>query len=148
VNLLIAADGNRVWAYYTVMTDPRRYYADQAPNHPITAAAFTPQAQALTLQMGNVLLLLAGIATICCWTRHPEIAFWYLVVVGFADFGHIYASYCADPSYFWDITQWNGMMAGNVGCSAFLNVNRWLTVLGVFGTIRADADAGHAKKSA
>ena len=144
----IAADRDRVWAYFVAITDPRRFYADQAPNHPITAVAFTPQAQALTLQVGNVLLLLAAIAVICCWTRHREIAFGYLVVVALADFGHIYASYCADPAYFWDVARWNGVMAGNVGVSAFLNVNRWLTVSGVFGDIKVDADAGHEKKSA
>jgi len=128
-----------------VLKDAPKYYADQAPNHPITVTGFTPQAEALTLQMGNVLLLLAGIAVICCWTRHREIAFWYLVVVGFADFGHIYASYRADPEYFWNFAQWNDMMVGNVGCSAFLNVNRWLTLLGVFGNLKADA--GRAKKA-
>jgi len=97
--------------------------------------------------MGNVLLLLAAMAIICCWTKHSEIAFWYLVAVGIADFGHIFATYKAvGPNYFWDLGQWNDMMMGNVGCSAFLNINRWLTVLGVFGSLKAHT--GRAKRSA
>lgn len=120
----------------TILQDASKFYAGQAPNQPITAAAFTPQAQALTLQMGNVFLLLAGMALICCWTKHHEIAFWYLLVVGFADFGHIWASRQAvGPEYFWNPARWNDMFWGNVGCSAFLNVNRWLTVLGIFGKL-------------
>ena len=69
------------------MSDPFRFYSGQAPNHVINEAEFSPQALALTLQMGNVLLLLAGIALICCWTTHASIARWYLIVVALADLG-------------------------------------------------------------
>lgn len=93
----------------------------------------------MTLQLGNVLLLLAPMAIICCWTKHPEITFWYLIAVAFADFGHIYAVYAAvGPKLFWSPSEWNDMIAGNVGASAFLNVNRWLTVLGIFGKLRSE----------
>lgn len=93
----------------------------------------------MTLQLGNVLLLLAAIAVICCWTKHAEIALWYLIVVGFADFGHIYATYAAvGNEHFFNLAGWNDMIAGNVGVSAFLNINRWLTVLGVFGRLTLD----------
>lgn len=98
----------------------------------------------MTLQLGNVLLLLAAIAVICSWTKHSEIAFWYLIVVAFADFGHIYATYAAvGPEFFFKPAGWNDMVAGNVGASVLLNINRWLTVLGVFGRI---GSAGEKEK--
>ncbi|KAM5344684.1 hypothetical protein ACJ41O_010546 [Fusarium nematophilum] len=132
---------NGVWAYINFLLDPFKYFADQAPN-PITREAFTPQAEALTWQMANVILLLAPIALICCWTKNREIAIWYLVAVGLGDWGHIYAVYRGvGPEYFWDFAGWNDMTAGNVGVSAFLNVNRWLTVAGVFGSV----GSGHIK---
>ncbi|KAJ9663989.1 hypothetical protein H2198_000492 [Neophaeococcomyces mojaviensis] len=118
------------------MTDTLRFYADQTP-HPVES--LTPQAEVMTLQMGNVLLLLAAIAIICCWTNHSEIAFWYLIVVAFADFGHIYATYRGVGwDYLRNVGGWNDMIAGNVGVSAFLNINRWLTVFGVFGKLQGE----------
>lgn len=118
------------------MTDTYNFFASQAPNHKITEAAFTPQAQALTLQMGNVLRLLAAMAVICCWTKHAEISKWYLLAVALADLGHIYAVYVAvGPAYFWNFAEWNDMTWGNVGVSVFLHVNRWATVAGVFGAM-------------
>ncbi|CAK1365217.1 uncharacterized protein RHO25_010066 [Cercospora beticola] len=128
-----------VWAYITAMTDGFTFFASQAPNHEIGSADFTPQAQALTLQMGNVLLLLGAMAIICCWTKHPEIAKWYLIAVAFADIGHIYAVYAAvGPAYFWNFAEWNDMTWGNVGVSAFLHVNRWATVAGLFGSMSGE----------
>lgn len=115
--------------------DPFKYFADQAPFFAATDEHFTPPAVALSWQIANVILLLAPIAVICCWTRHGEIAVWYLVAVGCADLGHIHAVYRAGPEFFWDVGAWNDMTWGNVGVSAFLNVNRWLTVMGVFGKV-------------
>ena len=86
--------------------------------------------------MGNVLLLLAAMALICCFTTNSGISKRYLIAVAFADFGHIYAAHAAlGDEYFWDLNKWNDMTWGNVGVSVFLNVNRWLTVLGVFGKV-------------
>lgn len=120
------------------MKEPFNYFAGQAPNFPISVHEFNPQALSTTLQLGNVLLLLAPMAVICCWTKHPEITFWYLIAVGIADFGHIYAVYAAvGPNLFWNPSEWNDMVAGNVGASAFLNINRWLTVLGIFGKLQS-----------
>jgi hypothetical protein len=95
--------------------------------------------------MANMLLLLAPMALICCWTKHREVAIWYLIAVGFADIGHIYAVYRGVGSeYFWNFGGYNDMTAGNVGASVFLNINRWLTVGGVFGNIGGKAH--HEKK--
>lgn len=88
--------------------------------------------------MGNVLLLLAFMAVICCFTNYADIPKKYLVAVALADFGHIYATYAAlGDDYFWDVSKWNDMIWGNVGVSVFLNINRWLTVLGLFGKVGA-----------
>ena len=86
--------------------------------------------------MANVLLLLAPIAIICCWTNNPGVTICYLTAVAFADLGHIYAVYRGGSDYFWDVSSWNDMTWGNVGVSAFLHVNRLLTVLRVFGKIK------------
>lgn len=86
--------------------------------------------------MGNVLLLLALIAIICCWTSHPDVAKKYLLALALADLGHVYAAYRGmGEELFWDVGRWNTMAWGNVGVSVFLNVNRWATVFGLFGTI-------------
>ena len=123
-----------MWAYIVNIQDPAKYYQDQHPNGLPTV--LTPQALSLTLQMGNVLLLLAFMALICSWTHHPDIAKKYLFAVALADFGHIYAAYCGlGQDYFWNPSTWNDMTWGNIGVSVFLNVNRWLTLLGIFGTV-------------
>jgi hypothetical protein len=99
----------------------------------------------MTLQEANVLLLLGAIAIICCFTTNVGTARWYLVALGLGDVGHVYATYRAvGPAYFWDVAGWNAMIAGNVGASAFLNVNRWLTLLGAFGALRV---VGGVKKN-
>jgi len=115
--------------------DPKKYYVDQVPRSPITSAAFTSNSLSLVLQLGNVLLLLAFMAAICCWTPHREVAIYYLIAVALADFGHIYAAYSALGPMFWHVSQWNDLTWGNIGASAFLNINRWATVLGLFGRV-------------
>lgn len=95
-----------------------------------------------------MLLLLAVLALVCCFSPSSVTAKWYLIAVAFADYGHIYASYRSlDPDVFWNPAQWNHMVAGSVGASLVLNVARWLTVLEVFGPLKdTDADGGVAKK--
>jgi len=127
-----------VWGYSISLLHPDQYYADQVPNAEVSKLVFTPQALSLTLQLGNVLLLLAAIAVICCWTSHPEVARRYLIAVALADLGHIYAAYCGlGDQLFFNPAQWNDMAYGNIGASAFLHINRWLTVAGIFGKLGA-----------
>jgi len=95
--------------------------------------------------LGNIYLLLAAIAVLCCFTKHASISRNYLLIVACADLGHIYASYCGMGStYFWDFGSWNDMAWGNIGSSAFLCVNRISTALGLFGKIGI---AGKVKKT-
>ncbi|KIV80438.1 hypothetical protein PV11_07936 [Exophiala sideris] len=125
-----------IWGYITALRRPEQYYADQTPNPELSKLVFSSQALSMTLQLGNVLLLLAAVAVICCWTTHPEIARRYLIVVALADLGHIYAAYRGlGDSTFWNPALWNDMAYGNIGASAFLHINRWLTVAGAFGKL-------------
>lgn len=97
---------------------------------------FPPQAEALTLQMLNVLLLLAPMALICCWTLNPTTTKAYLFAVALADYGHIYATYRGvGAEYFWNVGGWNDMVWGNVGVSGVLNVLRLATLVGAFGRV-------------
>lgn len=135
-----------VWAYIINLMDPNDYYIRQLPNATTFTTVVTPQALSLSLQMGNVLLLLAFMALICSWTHHPDIPKKYLVAVALADFGHIYAAYASlGDKLFWDVSKWNDMVWGNIGTSLFLNVNRWATVLGLFGTVGGRKTAGGKK---
>ncbi|KAI0382859.1 hypothetical protein F5Y04DRAFT_252480 [Hypomontagnella monticulosa] len=132
-----------IWAYITGQRDPTSFYLAQTPGPiPASAASAPAQGLVLTLQLLNVYLLLAGIAVICSWTPHAEVARWYLIVVALADYGHIAACYQGvGPEVFWDVSLWNDMLWGGVAVSAALNVVRWLTVLGVPGMRVTDAKA-------
>lgn len=112
------------------------------------AKDFPPQAAILSLMVGNVLLLLAALAVACCFSSSATTAKWYLIAVAFADYGHIYSCYVGlGPDVFWDISQWNDMIVGNVGASLVLNVVRWFTLLGVFGRLgQASRTTGSGKK--
>ena len=140
-----------VWGYIINMNDPFTYYAGQVPLHNLNQEEHFPgQALSITMQFGNVLLLLAALALVCCFSPSSATARWYLIAVAFADYGHIYASYCSlDPDVFWNPAQWNDFLAGAIGASAILNVARWLTVLGAFGPLKDTyANDSVAKKRA
>ncbi|KAJ9608678.1 hypothetical protein H2200_006449 [Cladophialophora chaetospira] len=132
-----------IWAYIITLTNPQQYYSDQSPQAVLANHVFTPNALSLTLQLGNVFLLLAALAVVCSFTTHAEIARRYLIAVALADLGHIYSVYAAlGDKIFWDLNQWNQMVASNVGVSVFLHINRLLTVAGLFGKLGANANAG------
>lgn len=118
------------------MSDPYQFFSDQVPEVVAGSPPVSPQALAMTLQMGNVYLLLAALAVVCCWTTHTPVVRWYLISVALADLGHIYGTAKGMGPAFWDLGTWNDMVWGNVGASAFLHINRWLTVLGLFGSLR------------
>ena len=53
-----------IWAYYVLLQDPKKFYLSQMPSS-FAASVFTPQAEVLTLLLGNVYLLLALLALVC-----------------------------------------------------------------------------------
>jgi hypothetical protein len=127
------------------MRDPASYFANQVPT--TTAAQWSPQALGTTLQLVNVFLLLAAMAVVCCFSRDPATAKWYLAAVAFADYGHIYAAYRGvGAETFFRPSEWNDMVWGGVGVSAVLNVLRWLTLFGAFGPVAEQKAASGAKK--
>ncbi len=141
LRVVVVANLYRIWAYTITLTDPQQYYADQSPQALVSSHVFTPNSLSLTLQLGNVFLLLAALAVVCCFTTHGDIAKRYLIVVALADLGHIYSVYGAlGEKIFWDLNQWNQMVASNVGVSVFLNINRLLTVAGLFGKVGASSN--------
>ena len=97
--------------------------------------------------MANIFVLLAGMALVCCWTLHPDVAKRYLFVIAVADLGHIWAVYKAlGFDSFWKVGEWNDMIWGGVGVGVFLNINRWATLLGISGPVQATT--GVVKKKA
>ncbi|KAI0902462.1 hypothetical protein F4806DRAFT_490936 [Annulohypoxylon nitens] len=141
---LLYGDLNIIWAYTTCLSDPVSYFAAQAP--PFTARSVPPQALVLLLQLTNVYLLLAALAVLCSFTSHKSVAKWYLIIVAFADYGHIWATYQGvGEEAFWKVEEWNDMLWGGVGVSALLNVLRWATVGGVFGRLRDPRSPGPKK---
>jgi hypothetical protein len=125
--------------WYTALSNPQEYHDAQVPSN-VPHPAITPGATVIVLQFGNVLLLLAALAMLCCFTAHPEISRRYLMIVAIADLGHIYSCYIGMGSrQFLDYANYNDMAWGSIGGSAFLFVNRILTVLGIFGQIKNQA---------
>jgi hypothetical protein len=97
--------------WYTALSNPQEYHNAQVPS-PIPHLAITPGATVLVLQLGNVLLLLAALAVLCCFTTYPEIARRYLIIVAIADIGHIYSCYVGMGSQqFWDFANYNDMVS-------------------------------------
>ncbi|SPQ25378.1 a0c9bbaa-f6b0-4eaf-8189-a591bee59169 [Thermothielavioides terrestris] len=134
-----------IWAYLAGMRDPHSYFAAQIPGASVSTTDFSPQALGVTLQLLNVLLLLAPVAVVCSFSRDPATVKGYLFAVALADYGHVYATYRAlGVDAFLDPSQWNDMVWGAVAASGVLNILRWLTLLGVFGPVTARA-AGEGK---
>ncbi len=129
------------------MSDPLAYFANQVPGHGgIQTAEVAAPALGVTLQLLNVFLLLAAVGVVCSFSGDPATVKTYLAVVALADYGHIYAAYRAvGEDVFFNPSLWNDMLWGGIGVSAFLNVVRWLTVLGAFGPV-AVRDAGEKER--
>jgi hypothetical protein len=124
---------------YSAFNDPSAFVTRQLPTSPLNPLSSTVPDSALILSytIGNVFLLLGGLAILCTViTRDARVTKWYLFMVACGDIGHIYASYrVMESDVFWNFGGYNDMMIGNIGVSAFLHVNRILTLLGVFGKI-------------
>ncbi|KAK0726513.1 hypothetical protein B0T21DRAFT_293240, partial [Apiosordaria backusii] len=134
-----------IYAYYTGIINPGPYsfFATQLPPDLLYTTKstqppeFPPQAEVVTLQLVNVLLLLAGMAVVCCFSRDRRTVRGYCIAVAFADYGHIWSIYKAlGPEAFWEFGKWNDMVWGGVGVSVVLNLVRWGVVFDVFGRLK------------
>lgn len=127
-------DGHSIWATIAALNDPTDYYVRQHFDVKLQQIPLTPQSHVLVLQWANIFVLLAGMALVCCWTSHADVAKRYLFIVAIADLGHIWSVYkVLGDEYFWNFAEWNDLLRGAVGVSMFLNINRWATLLGAFG---------------
>ncbi len=124
---------------------PSAFLAEQIPPSASAAMPSTPLSPAaaiIILQTGNIYLLLAAVAVIVCFVGNPRTVRNYLLVIALADLGHVWGVYRGlslvpgGMEAFWDWRGWNGMVAGNVGASVFLCVNRVATLVGVWGRLR------------
>lgn len=95
----------------------------------------------LSYTLGNIFLILAAVAVLCtAITRNARVAKYYLFIIALGDLGHIYASYrVMGKETFLNFNEYNDMMWGNIGFSAFLHVNRGATLVGLFGRVGAKA---------
>ncbi|CAN8102591.1 unnamed protein product [Discula destructiva] len=137
-----------IWAFISCLNDPFAFYATQAPVPQLNAAEhFPPQAVIFSYMLGNIYLLLAALAVVCCFSSSIATTRWYLIAVAIADYGHIYAVYLGvGPAVFWDVSLWNEMIGGNIGASVILNIVRWLTVMGAFGRLGSDVQGIESRK--
>lgn len=122
-------------AAYGAITNPQSFADAQVPG---TTEIFpiSNSATITILQTGNIYLLLAALAVLCCLFSTPRAARNYLLILACADLGHMYSVYSGlGEEAFFDVRKWNDMVWGHVGVSSFLFVNRLATAAGVFGTI-------------
>jgi hypothetical protein len=121
--------------FSTAFFNPQRYVDAQVPSA-ATPPPLSPSQTVVTLQTGNMFLLLMGLAVLVCFCSNARVVRSYLVIVACADVGHIYSVYVGmGPAMFFDVAGWNDMGWGAIGGSAFLCVNRIATVAGVFGKL-------------
>lgn len=129
-----------VWASYHAFTETQAFADALVPggekSHMVHPTTTSVSSTVMVLMTGNIYLLLAGLAVLCCLFSTPQVARNYLLIVACADLGHIYSFYSGlGRDTFLDVARWNDMTWGNVGVSAFLFVNRLATAAGVFGVV-------------
>lgn len=119
--------------YFTRQLPPDLLYTTKTTQPP----EFSPQAETVTLQLVNVFLLLAGLAVVCCFSKDKWTVKGYCVVVGLADYGHIWSIYKGlGAEAFWEFGKWNDLVWGGVLASALLNLVRWGVVFDAFGRLK------------
>ena len=99
----------------------------------------TPDAHIVTLQPGNVYLLLALLAIfILVTTTDPRVVEVYVISLAIADVGHMGTTmWVLGWDRVIDIRGWNSMACGNIAASAFLLIT-WIGYLtSLFGEDRA-----------
>jgi hypothetical protein len=138
LSVLIISLVSLIIGFYTAFFDPTSFVSRQLPpTSVLTSSTVPPHAQILSLSIANMFIvqcLLSLLFTVI--TRESRLTKYYLSAAALGDLGHIYASYAVmGKEMFWDFDGYNDMMVGNVLVSAFLWVNRTLTLLGVFGRV-------------
>lgn len=88
----------------------------------------------MSLQIANLLLIIAVFLVLIFFVIKDEATkWWFLLVLCFGDYGHLYATYRAvGRGYFLDYRRWDFTASMNIGASVVFNALRWMTVLGVF----------------
>ncbi|KAF3926807.1 hypothetical protein ABW20_dc0100977 [Dactylellina cionopaga] len=134
-----------IWAFFTILPDPHSYLRALGP----TASAYHPDdpSASAILSLANVFLLLAGAQFLCCHvSSEPRIARAYILIVTFADYGHIWAAYkgigyelLVNPK------EWNDVTFGNIGISVILNMMRIAYLAGLFGKDNANVGRKNAE---
>ncbi|KAF2177513.1 hypothetical protein K469DRAFT_732381 [Zopfia rhizophila CBS 207.26] len=116
---------------------PQSFVTKQVPTTPPTLTPISSASACLSYTVGNLFFVLAAVAILCLViSRETRVAKYYLIFFALGDLGHMYSSYKAmPPGMFWDFGNYNDAMIGNIGISIFLHVNRWATLLGVFGRL-------------
>ncbi|KAF2019678.1 hypothetical protein BU24DRAFT_419299 [Aaosphaeria arxii CBS 175.79] len=124
-----------ILGFNAAYTSPSTFVTTQLPTSSLVPVP--PAALILSYSLGNIFLLLAALAVLCtAITRDARVTKAYLLIIAVGDLGHIYSSYAVmGPKVFWEFGEYNDMMWGNIGFSAFLHVNRMATLLGVFGRV-------------
>ncbi|KAH6634740.1 hypothetical protein B0J18DRAFT_417035 [Chaetomium sp. MPI-SDFR-AT-0129] len=98
------------------------------------------------LQLVNLILLLAPISVMCCFSRDPRTVKWYLTAKALADCLHASASFMVfsyEPPF--GSLEWNDKVWVNVWGSLGRALLRQLTLLGVFGSVSAEDDGKDSK---
>jgi hypothetical protein len=130
------------------LLDPAEFLARQLPNGKDTLST---SAEIIVLQVGNIYWLLAALAVLICFFSTPKTVRGYLIIIAIADLGHIWAVYQGmshgrgGAAQFWDWRNWNDMIAGNVGASVFLCLNRVMTILGFWGRFKGEGSGRRVK---
>lgn len=129
---------NSIGDLYAGISDPTKYVRDQVPDSLNSSVSGSQPiergAVALVYQLENMYLVLAGLAVlICCFTDLKTVKV-YLAILAIQDALHVYGPYVAMGSdVFWDMKNWNAMVAGTVWASIVLLVLRVATLCELFG---------------
>ncbi|KAL7270839.1 hypothetical protein RUND412_006441 [Rhizina undulata] len=111
---------------------PSRFLAEQIPHSPSAPASIGPNEQMTVLQLANCYLLLAMCSTaVLRAAREKAVVRNYLVALWLGDVGHLYFTWAVVGNrLFFNPREWNALLAGNVGFTAFLFISRTIYLYG------------------
>ncbi|CAO2658276.1 Nn.00g059990.m01.CDS01 [Neocucurbitaria sp. VM-36] len=124
---------------HAAFSNPTSFITKQLPvTHTAALSPIPASAYVLAYSLGSVFLLFAFLNILCTVvTRDVTVTKYYLAILACGDVGHLYANYKGmGPHVFWNFSNYNEFMIGNVWITVFLWVNRIATLAGVFGRVR------------